>query len=79
MSIDVAMCEHADGPARCWCRKPLPGLGVALIRRHALDPARCIHVGTGPADRTWAERLGFEYADASSLPLAPPASLYSAR
>ena len=77
MEIEAVLCEHANGPARCWCRKPLPGLGVLLIRRHALDPARCIHVGAVPADRVWAERLGFGYVDLTSLPLAPP--LYSAQ
>ena len=47
----------------CWCRKPLPGLGVALIVRHRLDAARCLCVGSGSLDRTFAERLGFAYHD----------------
>jgi hypothetical protein len=62
-SFRVEACVHAEGPARCWCRKPLPGLGVLLIVEERLDPARCIHIGRRPADRTWAQRLGFDYVD----------------
>ena len=28
--IEVSYCPHGGGPPACWCRKPLPGLGVAL-------------------------------------------------
>jgi histidinol phosphatase-like enzyme len=45
VEIDVEYCAHPAGPPICWCRKPLPGLGVALAHRHRLDPARCIYVG----------------------------------
>ena len=48
-AIDVDYCPHGAGPPRCWCRKPLPGLGVLLIHRHRLDPAQCIYVGAGAA------------------------------
>jgi hypothetical protein len=34
-----------------------------LIVEERLDPARCIHIGRRPADRTWAQRLGFDYVD----------------
>ena len=40
LRFDLDICPHGAGPPRCWCRKPLPGLGVALIHRHALDPAQ---------------------------------------
>ena len=30
LAIEVEYCPHAAGPPRCWCRKPLPGLGVAV-------------------------------------------------
>ena len=42
VSIEILYCPHAAGPPKCWCRKPLPGLGVVLIQRHRLDPSRCI-------------------------------------
>jgi aryl-alcohol dehydrogenase-like predicted oxidoreductase len=59
--LDHRYCPHADGPPACWCRKPLPGLGVELIERHGLDPARCVYVGREPADRTFARVLGFGF------------------
>ncbi len=61
--VEVVHCPHPPGPPICWCRKPLPGLGVLLIERHQLDPARCLHVGKGASDRTFASRLGFRYLD----------------
>jgi diketogulonate reductase-like aldo/keto reductase/histidinol phosphatase-like enzyme len=67
VEIDVVHCPHRAGPPVCWCRKPLPGLGVLLVERHGLDPAQCVHVGTGAADRAFAERLGFTYVDADEF------------
>ena len=64
VSIDVLYCPHGAGPPVCWCRKPLPGLGVVFIERHRLDPAKCIYVGTGPQDPGFARRLGFQYREA---------------
>jgi len=61
LAIEVEYCPHAAGPPRCWCRKPLPGLGVLLMHRHRLDPARCLYVGDGPQDAGYAERLGFSF------------------
>jgi histidinol phosphatase-like enzyme len=66
----VARCTHPAGPPVCWCRKPLPGMGLVLARDHDLDLARSIHVGTGPADRTFATRLGMAYVD--QLDAVPP-------
>lgn len=67
LAIEVERCPHAAGPPRCWCRKPLPGLGVLLIRRHQLDPTKCLYVGSGPQDPGFARRLGFQYEDASGF------------
>jgi aryl-alcohol dehydrogenase-like predicted oxidoreductase/histidinol phosphatase-like enzyme len=64
VSLEVEYCPHAAGPPTCWCRKPLPGLGVLFIRRHRLDASRCIYVGSGPQDPGFARRLGFQYRDA---------------
>ena len=63
VDIEVEYCPHAPGPPTCWCRKPLPGLGVLLVQRHRLDPAQCIYVGSGPQDPGFARRLGFIYRD----------------
>ena len=65
--IDVAYCPHGAGPPTCWCRKPLPGLGVAFIRKYQLDPAHCLYVGVGAQDPGFARRLGFQYRDASNF------------
>jgi aryl-alcohol dehydrogenase-like predicted oxidoreductase/predicted kinase len=61
LDIEVEYCPHGAGPPRCWCRKPLPGLGVLLIHRHRLDPPQCIYIGGGAADPGFARKLGFAY------------------
>ena len=65
--IEVLYCPHPAGPPICWCRKPLPGLGVVFIQRHRLDPSQCIYVGVGPQDPGFARRLGFQYRDAQEF------------
>lgn len=66
-AIAIDYCPHAAGPPRCWCRKPLPGLGVLLIKRHRLDPAQCIFVGNGAVDAGYARKLGFAYRTPARL------------
>jgi aryl-alcohol dehydrogenase-like predicted oxidoreductase/predicted kinase len=68
--LDVALCPHPAGPPVCWCRKPLPGLGLLLTRTHGLDLARSWHVGRGAADRGFAARLGMRFAEPGEPP--PP-------
>jgi aryl-alcohol dehydrogenase-like predicted oxidoreductase/adenylate kinase family enzyme len=67
VAIEVLYCPHAAGAPTCWCRKPLPGLGVVFIQRHRLDPSQCVYVGSGPQDRGFARRLGFEYRDTNDF------------
>jgi aryl-alcohol dehydrogenase-like predicted oxidoreductase/histidinol phosphatase-like enzyme/predicted kinase len=67
LQIEIEYCPHAAGPPTCWCRKPLPGLGVLFVHRHRLDPRECIYVGAGPQDRAFARRLGFKYSEASDF------------
>jgi aryl-alcohol dehydrogenase-like predicted oxidoreductase/predicted kinase len=62
LDLDIEYCPHSAGPPRCWCRKPLPGLGVVLVNRYRLDPARCLFIGTGPHDEGLARRLGFRFS-----------------
>jgi aryl-alcohol dehydrogenase-like predicted oxidoreductase/histidinol phosphatase-like enzyme/predicted kinase len=64
LAIEVEYCPHGAGPPECWCRKPLPGLGVLLVHRHRLDPASCVYVGDGPQDAGYAQRLGLTYRPA---------------
>lgn len=65
--IDIQYCPHGAGPASCWCRKPLPGLGVLLVHRHQLDPAQSLYVGSGVQDPGFARRLGFHYREADEF------------
>jgi aryl-alcohol dehydrogenase-like predicted oxidoreductase/predicted kinase len=67
LDVEVEFCPHAAGPPRCWCRKPLPGLGVVFVQRYRLDPAQCIYVGAGPHDVGFARRLGFVFRDAAGF------------
>jgi hypothetical protein len=59
--VDGALCPHAAGPPRCWCRPPLPGLPLAFARARGVDPSRSILVGVGPAHRTLATTLGARF------------------
>ena len=59
--VESAVCPHGGGPPRCWCRPPLPGLPLAFARRHDVDPARSVLIGTSPAHRTLAGTLGARY------------------
>ena len=67
VAIEVEYCPHGAGPPVCWCRKPLPGLGVLFIHRHRLDPAQCIYAGDGPQDPGFARKLGFQYRQAAEF------------
>ena len=67
LAIEIEHCPHGAGPVSCWCRKPLPGLGVVFIERHKLDPSQCIYIGNGVQDPGFARRLGFEYHDAATF------------
>jgi len=65
--LEVEICPHEAGPPRCWCRKPLPGLGVLLTIRHHLDPSRCVYVASGPQDPGYARKLGFVFRSADQF------------
>jgi len=69
--VEHAWCPHGEGPPVCWCRKPLPGLGVELVRRYRLDAGRSVYVGSGAQDPGFARRLGFPYRDAADFFDAP--------
>ncbi|MGE0401139.1 MAG: aldo/keto reductase [Kofleriaceae bacterium] len=65
-ALDVPLramaCFHPAGPPVCWCRKPLPGLALAMARQHRLRFEVC--VGGGAADKGFALRAGISYRDA---------------
>ncbi|HEY8379145.1 MAG TPA: aldo/keto reductase [Nannocystis sp.] len=64
---EVAYCPHPAFPAGCFCRKPLPGLGVMLIQRHRLAREHMLMVGDMDSDRDFARALGIKYADAADF------------
>lgn len=61
--VDVYYCPH-NVPPSCYCRKPQSGIGVWLIYKYKLDPKKVTFVGDQTTDKTWADRLGFNYVDA---------------
>ena len=65
--IEFAFCPHGAGPPTCWCRKPLPGLGVLLIHRYRLDPAHCVYLGGSAQDPGFARKLGFAFRTVGAI------------
>lgn len=68
---EVAYCPHPAFPVGCFCRKPLPGLGVSLIHRHQLSRAHLTMVGDMDSDRDFARALGVRYVPAEEMFPAP--------
>ena len=58
---EVAYCPHPAFPVGCFCRKPLPGLGVWLMSRHRLARAEVVMVGDLGSDQGFAKALGVKY------------------
>lgn len=67
VDIEVAFCPHSPTPISCWCRKPMPGIGVAFIEKHRLDRAQVVMVGDMTTDRTFAERVGVRFVDQAAF------------
>jgi histidinol-phosphate phosphatase family protein len=64
---EVAYCPHPAFPAGCFCRKPLPGLGIWLIQRHELAREHVVMVGDMDSDRDFARALAARYVDAAEF------------
>lgn len=67
LDIPVLYAPEAAGVPKSYWRKPCPGMGVILIEKHKLDPAKCIMVGDRWEDKGFAERCGFQYCDANDF------------
>lgn len=63
IDIEYRYCPHQSAPISCYCRKPMPGIGVEFILKHKLNRKECIFVGDMTTDKTFAQRCGFQYAD----------------
>ncbi len=63
VDIEFRFCSHQSAPISCYCRKPMPGVGVEFIMKHKLNRKECIFVGDMTTDKTFAARAGFQYVD----------------
>lgn len=64
---EVCYCSHRAFPVVCFCRKPMPGMGVYLMKKYELSPQSLVMVGDMDSDRKFAEGLSITYHDASSF------------
>jgi len=62
--IGYTFCPHRP-MVSCYCRKPMPGVGVELIEKFKIDPNQTTMVGDMKSDETFSKRCGFnfEYAE----------------
>lgn len=67
LDIDYRFCPHYYFPINCYCRKPMPGLGVELIEEYKLNPSKTIMVGDQTTDKTFARRCGFQFQHADEF------------
>jgi HAD superfamily hydrolase (TIGR01662 family) len=64
---EVAVCPHPAFPVGCFCRKPMPGLGVWLLDRHGLHPEDVLMVGDLASDAGFAAGLGVRFVSAEAF------------
>lgn len=67
VDFEYLVCPHPAYPQVCYCRKPMPGMGVVFIEKYKLDPSQCIMVGDMKTDNTFANRCGFQFIHASNF------------
>jgi len=67
VDIEYKFCPHGSFPQVCYCRKPIPGLGVEFVEKYKLDPVQCIMIGDMKTDNTFADRCGFKYIDSKEF------------
>jgi HAD superfamily hydrolase (TIGR01662 family) len=63
----VAYCPHPAFPVGCFCRKPMPGLAIDLMRRYRLSPQHLVMVGDMESDAQFASGVGARYFDAKEF------------
>lgn len=64
---EVVYCSHPARPLGCFCRKPMPGLGVYLMQRHQLAVEHLVMVGDRDTDAEFAAGLGIRYYDEATF------------
>ena len=65
--IDYLYAPDKAGVPYTYWRKPMPGMGVVFIEKYRLNPAECIVIGDFKTDKTFAQRCGFQFADAKDF------------
>jgi len=64
---EISYCPHPAFPASCFCRKPLPGMGILLAHRHQLAREHLVMVGDMDSDEDFARSLGAKYVGAETF------------
>jgi HAD superfamily hydrolase (TIGR01662 family) len=64
---EIAVCPHPAFPAGCFCRKPLPGLGIYLGQRYDLASEHLVMVGDMASDAQFAAAVGAKYYSAEDF------------
>ncbi|MFT3881928.1 MAG: aldo/keto reductase [Gemmatales bacterium] len=64
---EAIYCPHKAFPVLCFCRKPLPGLGVYLMRKHRLAKEHLTVVGDLGSDEQFAKAIGAKYVDVNEF------------
>jgi len=64
---EILYCPHPAFPVSCFCRKPMPGMGLLLMRKHALDPDQLVMVGDMESDEQFASNIGARYYHADAF------------
>ena len=67
IDFEYKFCPHPAFPQICYCRKPMPGMGVAIIEKYKLNPAQCIMVGDMKVDNIFSNRCGFQFVHADDF------------
>jgi len=67
IDFEYKYCPHPAFPQVCYCRKPMPGMGVEYIEKYKLNPFQCIMVGDMKVDNTFANRCGFQFVYANDF------------
>jgi len=64
---EVRYCPHKAFPATCYCRKPMPGFGVDLMRKYQLSREHLVMVGDMDSDARFARTIGATYHSADAF------------
>jgi HAD superfamily hydrolase (TIGR01662 family) len=64
---EVCFCPHKAYPVSCYCRKPMPGFGIALMRKYELSPEQLVMVGDMDSDARFAAAIGATYHSADAF------------